>query len=67
LRVILNGEQVQLPEEIINISDLLKFYNVHDKVAVVEVNGEILTKEDHQETRLSDRDKIEIVHFVGGG
>ncbi len=67
MKVILNGERVQLPEEIINVSDLLKFYQVHQKIVVVEINGEILTKDDHQETRLSDRDKIEIVHFVGGG
>lgn len=67
MNVILNGQQVQLPEQITNIEDLLKFYQVQDKVVVVEVNGEILTKDIHQETRLSDRDKIEIVHFVGGG
>ncbi len=65
--VTLNGEQVQLPEQIVFVADLLEFYNVQNKVVVVEVNGNILNKDEHQETRLSDRDKIEIVHFVGGG
>ena len=67
LGVTLNGEQVQLPEQIVFVADLLEFYNVQNKVVVVEVNGNILNKDEHQETRLSDRDKIEIVHFVGGG
>jgi sulfur carrier protein len=65
--VILNGENLKLPEEIVNVSDLLEYYKLQDKVVVIEVNGEILNKGDHQETRLSDRDRIEIVHFVGGG
>jgi sulfur carrier protein len=67
MKVLLNGELIQLPEHIVNVSDLLKHYEIHDKVIVVEINGEILTKLEHQNTRLADKDRIEIVHFVGGG
>ncbi|PLS01167.1 sulfur carrier protein ThiS [Neobacillus cucumis] len=67
MKILLNGESIQLPDDIVAVSDLLKHYEIHDKVVVVEVNGEILTKENHQSTRLSDKDRIEIVHFVGGG
>jgi sulfur carrier protein len=67
MTVLLNGESIQLPEQIISVSDLLEHYEIHDKVVVVEVNGEILNRLEHQSTRLSDKDRIEIVHFVGGG
>jgi sulfur carrier protein len=67
MKVLLNGELIQLPEHIVNVSDVLKYYEIHDKVVVVEINGEILTKLEHQNTRLADKDRIEIVHFVGGG
>ncbi|WP_223596428.1 sulfur carrier protein ThiS [Neobacillus bataviensis] len=67
MKVLLNGEMVQLPEHVLFVSDVLNHYEIHDKVVVVEVNGEILTKLEHQSTRLADKDKIEIVHFVGGG
>jgi sulfur carrier protein len=67
MKVLLNGELIQLPEHIVNVSDVLKHYEIHDKVIVVEINGEILTKLEHQNTRLADKDRIEIVHFVGGG
>ena len=67
MKVLLNGELLQLQEHIVNVSDVLKHYEIHDKVMVVEINGEILTKLEHQNTRLADKDRIEIVHFVGGG
>lgn len=67
MEVILNGEYIQLPEHVVFVSDVLKHYEIHERCVVVEVNGEILTKIDHQSTRLSDKDRIEIVHFVGGG
>jgi len=67
MKVLLNGDYIQLPEHVAFVSDVLKHFEIHDKVVVVEVNGEILTKIEHQSTRLSDKDRIEIVHFVGGG
>lgn len=67
MNVQLNGENILLPENIVFVSDVLNHYQIHDKVVVVEINGEILTRMEHQSTRLSDRDRIEIVHFVGGG
>jgi sulfur carrier protein len=67
MRVILNGELIQLPEHVVCISDVLEHYEILNRVVVVEVNGEIVNKVEHQSTRLSDKDRIEIVHFVGGG
>ena len=67
MRLILNGELIQLPEHVVFISDVLKHYEIHNRVVIVEVNGEIINKVEHQSTRLSDKDRIEIVHFVGGG
>jgi sulfur carrier protein len=67
MEVMLNGEKTQLPEHVVFVSDMLNHYQIIDKVVVVEVNGEILTSMVHQSTRLSDKDRIEIVHFVGGG
>ncbi|WP_160719433.1 sulfur carrier protein ThiS [Bacillus sp. USDA818B3_A] len=67
MNVLLNGESIQLSDNIVSVADLLKHYEIHNKVVVVEVNGDILSSENHQSTRLSDKDRIEIVHFVGGG
>lgn len=67
MRVVINGDFVQLPVNVLSIADVLKHYDIQDKIAVVEVNGEIVAKQEHQSTRLSDKDRIEIVHFVGGG
>jgi sulfur carrier protein len=67
MNVVVNGEWIQLPKNIVFVSELLKHYQIDKKVLVIEVNGEILTSLEHQSTRISDKDKIEIVHFVGGG
>ncbi|GGD55484.1 sulfur carrier protein ThiS [Paenibacillus nasutitermitis] len=63
----INGENVEVPVTLVFVQDLLLHFGLEEKVVIVELNGNILEKADHQTTRLSDGDRIEIVHFVGGG
>lgn len=63
----INGKQVELPEEVDSVEKLLLHYNLQSRIAVVEVNKEIVMKEDHEAKRLSNGDVVEIIHFVGGG
>lgn len=63
----LNGTSTELPETIQSIQDLLQLYALENRIVVVEVNKEIVYKEQYASQILSDRDTIEIVHFVGGG
>ncbi|MDE3840675.1 thiamine biosynthesis protein ThiS [Bacillus methanolicus] len=67
MKLIINGDVVELSNEVRTIQDLLAHFNLQDKGAIVELNREILEKSAHAEAYLSDGDKIEIVHFVGGG
>ena len=65
--IVLNGKNIEIPIEIKSISDLLRYYNLENRIVVVEVNQEIAYKEQYDSTILSDKDRIEIIHFVGGG
>ncbi|WP_078549040.1 sulfur carrier protein ThiS [Litchfieldia alkalitelluris] len=67
MELIINGEQVTVPETVNTVSMLLEHYGLEKKVVIIELNETILEKVEHQETRLEDKDRIEIVHFVGGG
>lgn len=63
----INGKQVILPENVNSVEKLLIHYNLQSRIAVVELNKEIVMKEDYKFKRLSNGDVVEVVHFVGGG
>ncbi|MFF5996410.1 sulfur carrier protein ThiS [Lysinibacillus sp. KU-BSD001] len=65
--IIVNGKQIELPETVQTVQGLLAHYNLENRIVVVEVNQEIITKENYETTSLSHGDVVEIVHFVGGG
>ena len=63
----INGEQVKVPETIQTIADLIQHFEIKNPVFIVEHNENILEKDDHAATKVTDGDKIEFVQFVGGG
>jgi len=62
----LNGEPHPTPENS-TILDLLSSLNIDPTRVAIEYNGLILKKESWPSTTLQPGDKLEIVHFVGGG
>ncbi|MBG9586392.1 sulfur carrier protein ThiS [Cytobacillus firmus] len=67
MNVVINGDAMVLPETVNSVSLLLEHFHLEQKVVIVELNQHILDKSMHAETMLTDGDRIEIVHFVGGG
>ena len=47
--------------------DLLKNLNIPIKKVAIELNQEIIDKKRTSNIKLKKNDKIEIVHFIGGG
>ena len=66
MQVIINGEARQLVDGI-TVSQLLEELQIPATRVAVELNLEIVPKAGYAEQTLQDGDKIEIVHFVGGG
>ncbi len=50
-----------------NLSVLLKTLKIPLKKVAIELNQEILDKKKLNKQILKNNDKIEIVHFIGGG
>ena len=49
------------------ISDLVKNLKIPMKKVAIELNQEIIDKKKINKISLKKKDKIEIVHFIGGG
>lgn len=66
MKIVLNGEEREVAEGI-TVAELLQELGVvRDRVAV-EVNLQVVRRADHGERRLQAGDRVEVVHFVGGG
>lgn len=66
MRVFINGEAKEI-ENHLNLTDLLKHFSLPDERIAIELNKEVIRKKDWENIEIKDADKIEIVHFVGGG
>lgn len=66
MKIVLNGDHTEVADGSTVDALLLKLGISRERVAV-ELNADIVPKAGYEERLLSDGDKIEIVHFVGGG
>lgn len=66
ITVIVNGEERRLQASR-SLSELLDSLELDPRVVVVELNRQIVRQPKLDETKLEDGDRIELVHFVGGG
>ena len=65
-KIQLNGKKISKKSKY-SLLDLLKKYKLSDKKVAVEHNGIIVPKINFKKKYLKNNDKIEIVHFIGGG
>jgi thiamine biosynthesis protein ThiS len=66
LRVYVNGEAKELSDRI-SLSELITQLNLPAGRIAVELNRNVVRRNDWSTTMLADGDSLEIVHFVGGG
>jgi thiamine biosynthesis protein ThiS len=66
LTVIVNGNQVSIAEGS-GIHELIKSLDLNPERVAVEVNRRIIRRANWDSTTISEGDRVEIVHFVGGG
>jgi sulfur carrier protein len=66
MTVIVNGKPMEVPEGS-SVEDLLVRLKVRREFTAVALNREVTQRARYAETRLSDGDKVEIVHPMGGG
>lgn len=65
MEITINGEMRDLPPQ--TVLQLLETLGIDPKRVAVELNLDILPKSEYQSTTVGAGDRIEIVHFVGGG
>ncbi len=66
IAISLNGETQQLAAET-SVAQLLQQLGYAGRRVAVEKNGEIVPKSQHDQVRIAQGDRLEIVVAVGGG
>ena len=66
IKIKVNGKVKSISDNY-NMLDLVKNLKIPMKKVAIELNQEIIDKKNISKISLKKNDKIEIVHFIGGG
>ena len=65
-KIQLNGDTYEINGRT-NLNELLNKLKIEKNKVAIEVNGEIVQTDKYENLILNKDDKVEIVHFIGGG
>ena len=66
MRITVNGETRELENEV-SLNRLLELFSLPSQRVAIELNREVVRRKDWENIVVRDADRVEIVHFVGGG
>ena len=66
VKIKINGKNFVIKPKM-TLKDVITKYKIPEKKVAIELNKEIINKQNLGKIRIKNLDKIEIVHFIGGG
>ena len=66
ITIYLNGEPREIPAET-DLVGVLDAFSLPTQRIAIEVNKNVVRRTDWTTTRVREGDRLEVVHFVGGG
>ncbi len=66
IQVQVNGKEREVQSGL-SVHELVESLDLNPLLIVVELNREILSRDQFKDVHVSEGDAVELVHFVGGG
>ena len=66
MKVFINGETREIPDGL-KLDGVVTHLSLPERRMAIEVNRQVVRRQDWENLKIAAEDKIEIVHFVGGG
>ena len=66
IKIRINGKYIKIQDKI-TLLNLMKKLKVPLKKVAIELNRSIVNKKSLEKIKIKKNDKIEVVHFIGGG
>ena len=66
VKIKINGKKFNIKPKM-TLKDVIIKFKIPEKKVAIEINEKIVNKKNLQKIKIKNLDKIEIVHFIGGG
>ena len=66
ISIYINGEKKFVDNDS-NLLEILTSFKIRTEYIAIEINKKIISKGNYKNTKICEKDKIEIVQFIGGG
>lgn len=66
MKIIVNGSEISVPTAM-SVAKLVEFLELDVRKVAIEINESVVPRAQYSEEVVREGDRVEIVHFIGGG
>jgi thiamine biosynthesis protein ThiS len=67
MKILLNNRHEEFQEEQLTVQELLEKKNFTFKMLIIRINGNIVKKNQYNDTVIHDSDDVMVLHLISGG
>lgn len=67
MKIILNNRHEEFPDELLTVQELLERKKFTFKMLIIRINGNIVKKNQYNDTVIHDSDDVMVLHLISGG
>ena len=67
MKILLNNRDEEFQKEQLTVQELLERKNFTFKMLIIRINGNIVKKNQYNETVIHDSDDVMVLHLISGG
>ena len=67
MKILLNNRHEEFREEQLTVQELLERKNFTFKMLIIRINGDIVKKNQYNDTLIHDSDDVMVLHLISGG
>ena len=67
MKILLNNRHEEFQEEKLTVQELLEKKNFTFKMLIIRINGNIVKKNQYNDTIIHDCDDVMVLHLISGG
>ena len=67
MKIILNNRHEEFPVEQLTVQELLEKKNFTFKMLIIRINGNIVKKNQYNDTVIHNSDDVMVLHLISGG
>lgn len=67
MKILLNNREEEFSRDVLTVAEMLALKKFTFKMRIIKINGELISRDNYDSTKIQDGDNIQMLYLMSGG